>query len=130
MNGILMDGRTYRVRVVHDSLKRAFELRSGENESYMLSGRHERDLLGTGYAYSLAVEPDPLYPAEYDEFYEAISAPVASHQITLPYGQTTMSFEAEILSGEDGFWGKIGGVNRWHGLVVEYHPIALQLKPN
>ena len=51
MNGILMDGTTYKVRVVYNSLVRSFELRSGENEDYMISGRHERDLLGTGYAY-------------------------------------------------------------------------------
>ena len=55
MNGILMDGTTYKVRVVYNSLVRSFELRSGENEDYMISGRHERDLLGTGYAYQLAI---------------------------------------------------------------------------
>ena len=70
MNGILMDGTTYKVRVVYNSLVRSFELRSGENEDYMISGRHERDLLGTGYAYKMAVEPDPAHPEDYDAFYE------------------------------------------------------------
>lgn len=129
MNGILMDGTTYKVRVVYNSLVRSFELRSGENEDYMISGRHERDLLGTGYAYQLAVEPDPAHPEAYDAFYEAISSPVPSHKITMPYGQGTLEFDAEILSGEDRLLGKLAGVNRWTGLVVDFHPLSLQRKP-
>ena len=129
MNGILMDGTAYKVRVVYNSLVRSFELRSGENEDYMISGRHERDLLGTGYAYQLAVEPDPAHPEAYDAFYEAISSPVPSHKITMPYGQGTLEFDAEILSGEDRLLGKLAGVNRWTGLVVDFHPLSLQRKP-
>ena len=129
MNGILMDGTTYKVRVVYNSLVRSFELRSGEHEAYMISGRHERDLLGTGYAYQLAVEPDPAHPEAYDAFYEAISSPVPSHKITMPYGQGTLEFDAEILSGEDRLLGKLAGVNRWTGLVVDFQPLSLQHKP-
>ncbi len=129
MNGILMDGTTYKVRVVYNSLVRSFELRSGENEDYMISGRHERDLLGTGYAYQLAVEPDPAHPEDYDAFYDAISAPAPSHKITMPYGQSTMEFDAEILGGEDRLLGKLAGVNRWTGLVVDFQPLSLQRKP-
>lgn len=129
MNGILMDGTTYKVRVVYNSLVRRFELRSGENEDYMISGRHERDLLGTGYAYQLAVEPDPAHPEDYDAFYHAISEPVPSHKITMPYGQSTLEFDAEILGGEDRLLGKLAGVNRWTGLVVDFQPLSLQRKP-
>ena len=129
MNGILMDGTTYKVRVVYNSLVRSFELRSGEYEDYMISGRHERDLLGTGYAYQMAVEPDPAHPEDYDAFYEAISDPVPSHKITMPYGQGTMEFDAEILGGEDRLLGKLSGVNRWTGLVVDFQPLSLQRKP-
>ena len=129
MNGILMDGTTYKVRVVYNSLVRSFELRSGENEDYMISGRHERDLLGTGYTYQLAVEPNPAHPEDYDAFYEDISAPVPSHKITMPYGQGTMEFDAEILGGKDRLLGKLSGVNRWTGLVVDFQPLSLQRKP-
>ena len=129
MNGILMDGTTYNVRVVYNSLVRSFGLRSGENEDYMISGRHERDLLGTGYAYQMAVEPDPEHPEDYDAFYHAISDPVPSHKITMPYGQGTMEFDAEILGGEDRLLGKLSGVNRWTGLVVDFQPLSLQRKP-
>lgn len=130
MNGIFMDGTLYRVRVVYNTMERSFSLQSGENEGYMLSGRHERDLLGTGYAYEMAIEPDPADPEAYDQFYEAVSAPVDSHQITMPYGQTTISFQAEISGGKDTWAGRLAGVNRWTGLKIKFSPISLQRVPD
>lgn len=124
--GITLDGITYQVRVVYNSMERAFSLEGGVNEEYMLSGRHERDLIGTGYSYRLGVEPDPAHPADYDSFYQAISAPVDSHTITLPYGQSSITFDAEIQSGTDTYHGKIAGVQRWSGLKVSFAPILPQ----
>ena len=126
MDGILMDGVKYRVRIVYDSLKRSFNLISGPNAGNMLTGRRERDLLGTGYSYQLKVEPDPRYPADYDAFYQAISAPVDSHTVVLPYGQGTLQFEAAVESGEDVYHGHSGGINRWRELTVTYEFIEPQ----
>ena len=55
MKGVVIDGTLYRVRIVYNTLERSFSLRSGVNEGYMLSGRHERDLLGTSRDYALLV---------------------------------------------------------------------------
>ena len=118
--GITMDGRTYDVRVVYNTLVRAFELAEGENAGAMLSGRYERDLIGTGYSYQLAVEPNPLNRADYDAFYEAITAPTPTHTITMPYGQTTITFSARVESGQDVFGGTVGGKKLWSGLVVNF----------
>lgn len=126
---IVMDGITYRVRVVYDSMERSFELVEGPNAGTMLSGRHERDLLGTEYGYAMAVEPDPAYPEDYDSFYEALTAPVDTHQIELPYGQTTIKYEAMILRGRDTYAGHLGNKNRWRGLTVEYEPVEPQRTP-
>ena len=112
MDGITMDNVKYRVRVSYKSLRRAFQLLSGENAGTMKTGRENRDLLGTAYSYALNVEPDPAFPADHDAFYEAISAPVESHSITMPYGQSTISFRACVDSGEDTYSGKRGGVQR------------------
>ena len=127
--GITMDGTAYRVRVRHNTLVRSFALLEGPNAGDMLTGRHERDLLGTGYSYQLAVEPAPEAPEDYDRFYEALSAPVDTHTITLPYGQGTMTFEAEILGGSDTWGGRLAGYDRWSGLVVEYRYIQPQRVP-
>ena len=121
-----MDGTLYHVRVVFDTLKRSFELLSGPNAGTMLTGRQERDLLGTGYTYQLQVAPDPRYPADYDAFFEAISAPVDTHTITLPYGQGSITYEAAIKSGQDVYHGQIGSVNRWKDLTFKYEYIEPQ----
>ena len=118
--GITMDGRTYDVRVVYNTLVRAFELAEGENAGAMLSGRYERDLIGTGYSYQLAVEPNPLNRADYDAFYEAITAPTPTHTVTMPYGQTTITFTARVVRGQDVFGGTVGGKKLWRGLTVEF----------
>ena len=121
-----MDGTTYRVRVVYDTLSRAFELVEGQNAGNMLSGRYERDLIGTGYTYEMRVEPDPDYPADYDNFYNAISNPQDYHTITMPYGQTTITYNAMIVSGQDTYQGVLSGVKQWGGLTVQYRYISPQ----
>ena len=124
-----MDGTTYRVRIVYDTLVRSFELLEGVNAGEMLSGRHERDLLGAGYTYQMQVEPDPRYPTDYDAFFEAISAPVDSHTIIMPYGQTTITYEAMVESGQDTYRGIVGGRTKWRGLTVQYRYIEPQRVP-
>nr|WP_326174945.1 hypothetical protein [uncultured Oscillibacter sp.] len=126
MNGIQMDGRHYRVRIVYDTMERSFSLAGGSNEGYMLSRRHERDLVGSGYSYELGIEPDPRFPEDYDAFYDAVSAPVDSHEITMPYGQSSITFQAEIQSGTDRWRGRLAGKNRWSGLKILYTPIDPQ----
>ena len=124
-----MDGTTYRVRIVYDTLIRSFELLEGVNAGEMLSGRHERDLLGTGYTYQMQVEPDPRYPTDYDAFFEAISAPVDSHTIIMPYGPTNITYEAMVESGQDTYRGIVGGRTKWRGLTVQYRYIEPQRVP-
>ena len=124
--GISVDGTTYNVHVVPDSVKRIAQLLEGPNAGDMLSGRHERDLKGTRYAYRLHVEPVWQDPAAYDAFYEAITAPLSSHTVVLPYGQTTIAFEAMIESVEDTLIGEALGVNRWHGCSVGFTPLSPQ----
>lgn len=120
MDGLTMDGVHYRVRVVFDSLKRSFDLLSGPNAGEMLTGRKERDLLGTAYSYQLKVQPDPRFPQDYDAFYQSISAPVDTHTITLPFGQGTITYEASVESGQDAYHGKTGTARRWRDLTVNF----------
>ncbi len=124
--GLTVDGRYYRVRVVYDTLVRAFELMEGVNAGDMLSGRHERDLVGTGYSYSMQIEPDPEYQADYDALFDLLSDPVNTHAITVPYGQGTLTYAAEITGGQDTFDGMLGGRQQWKGLTVEFRYIAPQ----
>lgn len=126
---VLMDGVTYRVRVVFNTLVRAFELVEGPVHGDMLSGRHERDLVGTKYDYEMGVEPDPRYQSDYDAFFEAISDPVNSHSITVPNGQGTLTYQAMIERGSDTYRGQLAGQRRWGGLVVTFKAISVQKEP-
>lgn len=126
---ILMDGQTYRVRVVFGSRKRHFELVSGRNAGVSQNHVKIRDLQGTGYSYQLQVEPDPAFPEDYDLFYEAISAPVDYHDIRMPYGQGFRTFRFIVTSGDDQDNGILGGKRRWSGLTVNMEYFAPQRRP-
>ena len=126
MQYLSVDNVQYRVRVVYGSLTRAFEIVEGPNSGTAITARNIRDILGTGYSYAMTVEPDMRYPTDYDAFYNAITAPVDSHVIRMPYGQTELEFEAMIESGEDSLGANVGGYAHWHSLNVTFKPIKPQ----
>lgn len=123
MAGIQMDGKTYRVRVIFPSVEETARLEDGVNAGDMLSGRRERDLVGTYYDHTLSVEPDPRYPQDYDQFFDDITAPVPAHTITMPHGQGTVTYEAMVYSAKHVANGVLAGVRRWRGLQVSFQGI-------
>lgn len=129
MEYITMDGIQYRVRTVYRSREEAFELISGRNTGKSLNSREIRDLQGTAYSYMLSVEPDPQYWADYNAFWSAISAPVDTHSITMPSGDSTITFDAMILSGKHTDMGVTAGHRRYSGLTVQFIPIEPQRRP-
>lgn len=84
-----------------ESLKRSFRIPDGTNAGDMLSGDYERDLVGTYYDYDLVITTSDLAVNEYDALFEALSAPVNSHTVEMPYGMTSITFEAMIEDGDD-----------------------------
>lgn len=118
--GIMVDGVHYAVNVDYATLVRQFELIEGDNGGRMISGRETRDLIGTGYSYTMKLQPDPRYIDDYDALYEVLSAPQESHMITVPYGQGSISFEAMIEGGSDTYQGKVGGKQIWKGLNISF----------
>ena len=103
---VIMDGVSYRLNVRYETLGRSFRLDEGQNAGKMLSGDYTRDLMGTYY--------------DYDAFFDAISAPVKSHSLTLPYGQSTITFGAMVSVGTDLYQGKVANRTRWGGLQVQF----------
>lgn len=95
-----IDGRGFS-GVGVESLKRSFRIPDGTNAGDMLSGDYERDLVGTYYDYDLVLTTSDLAVNEYDALFEALSAPVNSHMVEMPYGMTSITFEAMIEGGDD-----------------------------
>ena len=123
---VIMDGVTYNVRIAYPTLERSFNIPQGQNRGKSLGYSDIDDIFGTEYGYQFNVEEDPAHRADYDLFYEAISAPVGFHTITLPYGQSTITFQAKVTSGRDVFRGIVGGRRKWEGLEVRFSPIVPQ----
>lgn len=124
--GITIDGIDYNIRIKYETLRRAFEITEGQNSGTALDGTLIRDIIGTSYSYQIDIEPDPEDPSDYDAFYDLISSPVASHEVSFPYGQETITFRAAVESGEDTYYGVIGCQRRWSGLSIVFRAFSPQ----
>ena len=120
MTSILsLDGKEYpNLHVV--SLKRSFAVLDGDSAGRVMTGAMTRDIIGTYYNYSMEIDPVSSDLSEYDEFYESISAPVDSHVLTVPYAQTTLTFDAYVANGEDELVSKYGSRNDWQNLAINF----------
>lgn len=111
------------------SLKRSFAVMDGENAGRTMDAAMQRDLLGTFYNYSLVIDPEETDPEEYDSLYETLSAPVASHTVSFPYGRSELTFEAYVANGEDELFDIFNGQNRWDNLTLNFIAMEPQRRP-
>lgn len=123
---IVLDGMTYRVGIEYESMKRSGTLFEGNNTGVAIAGNDIRDVIGTKYKYEMTVYALPGYQEDYDEFYYAITAPVDTHRVELPFGQRILEFDAKIESASDNYYGIENGVGIWDKMSVEFIPIKPQ----
>ena len=119
MSCFTVDGVAYDLVHVAE-VKRAFSVLDGPNTGRAMTGEMRRDIIGTYYNYSLEIDSVTSNPEEYDEFYETISAPADSHVLTVPYAQTTMTFDAYVANGDDELASSYAGKNSWQNLTVNF----------
>lgn len=100
VTGLNVDGVNYD-NIHITSLQRNAEVLDGPNATRTTSGSMVRDILGTFYNYSVEVDSDEASVAEYDALYEVLSAPEDCHVIVMPYGQTTLTFQAYVTKVAD-----------------------------
>lgn len=79
-----------------------------------------RDIIGTYYNYSIQIETSRLDVDAYDRLYEVLTAPVNSHILVVPYGQTTLRFNAYVSNAEDSIRTIDNGKNFWGGLSINF----------
>lgn len=130
-NGVFtIDGVDLRVMVT--GLKRSFAVTDSEHSGRLQNYEMFRDVIGTFYNYTLNVEPDPDYRADYDTFYNIITAPTSFHDVTFPFGQGTISFKAYSTTGDDEYNGmkqSNATVNKYSGLSVQFIAKSPQRRP-
>lgn len=119
---MMVDGKSYNVRLPQGGVKRSFSILDGENSGRVQTGDMVRDIIGTYYNYSIKIEQDPLYPSDYDDLYEVVSNPVDFHTIVVPYAQGIYQFEAYITDGSDtlSFINPNDYTNMWDGLELNF----------
>lgn len=108
-----IDGVAYDVGV--ESVKRTAEIREGSNGGETLSGYVFRDIKGTYYHYTVVLSVVDMPVVDYDALYQVLTAPETSHEVTMPYGQSTITFDAGVYSAndvlelmeEENYWGSL-----------------------
>lgn len=111
------------------SLTRAFSVLDGPNAGRVMDGSAKRDIIGTYYNYRLELTSDYSDLGEYDSLYEVLSAPENSHQLTVPYGQGTLFFQAYVVNGEDELLHCRGQFNKWNNLTINFIAMKPQRRP-
>ncbi len=120
-----IDGKEYDVSILfipEEGIERKFNILDGNNAGRLQAkGKMVRDIIGTFFTYVIKIDTNRLNPQEYDELYETISDPnVDSHTLVVPYGQSSLTFEAYITSGSDKLSRRVNGINYWEGLSLEF----------
>lgn len=93
----LIDGKSYNVHVM--ALKRSFEIRDAIKASETQDGNIYRLPIGTYYNYSMTVREKDGDRKSLDDFWEAISQPVASHVCVFPYNQAVITQKMYVTAG-------------------------------
>lgn len=120
-----LDNIDYNIQVM--SLKRKFEVADGDSSGRLQNWKMYRDVVGTFYNYTLKVALKDYDVESYDNFYQAISSPIESHVLEIPYGQGILTFDAYVTKGEDDLVNK--GVNNiWDGLTINFIAMEPQRK--
>ena len=97
---VTIDGTPFDVGVAY--IKRKARIPDGPNAGESKRGDWIRDVYGTFYDYILAFDTSAgLSKEDYDTMYSLLTAPVEFHMLVVPYGQSTLSFNAGITGAED-----------------------------
>lgn len=107
----LLDGKAYQVQV--EELERSFAVTDTDKSGRTIDYAMNRDIIGTFYNYTMKIFPKVDDLDSYDAFYNAISDPnYESHEMTFPFGQETLTFQAYVSQGKDKLRRR-GGRNIW-----------------
>ena len=126
---LVIDGRSFQVEIPQNGMKRAGNILDGPNAGRTKSGYMHRDIIGTYYNYTVQVNTNASDFEQYDALYEILTAPVDCHTIVVPYGQTTLTFEAYITNVDDNLIVTQNGKNLWGGLSFTFTAMEPQRRP-
>ncbi len=112
-----------------ERLTRSASLQDGKNADTMISGDYIRDLQGTFYDYTMIITGLETGSRDYDNLYCVLTAPVNSHTVVLPYGQSTITLEVYIDNMEDALLAMSDIKNWWGSLTVKLNSVQAKRVP-
>lgn len=122
-----IDGVYYDVIIPESGIKRSFQVLDDDTAGRVLSGAMQRSIIGTYYNYTIELDTSRMDKDDYDAMYDVLSAPVDYHELVVPFGQTTLIFNAYITSGTDNLKQISPTGNVWEGLTLNFIAIEPQV---
>lgn len=120
---ITIDGTNYDVGIVKITRKASQKL---ENLGTTMDLRKHYDVRGTYYDYEVEFATRQLNLTAYDNLYEVLTAPQESHEVTLPYGQTTLTFDARVSVASDTLVKSFTDFKKWGSIKVTFEALTPQ----
>lgn len=120
---ITIDNRKFDIGITKITRK-ASQL--AESLGTTLDGRKHYDVKGTYYDYDVVFNTRAMKVSDYDELYELVTAPVEAHTVTLPFGQSTITFLAKTKAGKDELIFNYTNTKKWGGFTVTFESLEPQ----
>lgn len=120
---ITIDNNTYNVGIIKITRKASQKI---ENLGTTLNLRKHYDIKGTYYDYEIQVATQHMNVADYDSLYEILTAPQESHTVTMPYGQTTITFDARVSVASDVLVNSYTTFKKWGTLKITIEALTPQ----
>lgn len=120
---MVIDGETFNVGII--KVTRTARVETKELGT-TLDGRIHRAALGTYFDYKVNISTKRCNVAEYDRLYEVLTDPIAEHEVTLPYGQDSITFIASISISNDSIISDYSNFRRWSDLQITFQSLEMQ----
>lgn len=120
---ITIDNNNYDVGVIKITRKASQRI---ENLGTTMDLRKHYDIKGTYYDYEVEFGTRNMSLNDYDSLYEALTTPQESHIVTVPYGQSTLTFECRVSVASDTLIKSFSNFKKWGTLKVTFEALTPQ----
>ena len=120
---ITIDGTIYDVGII--KITRKAQMKQ-EGLGTTLDLRKHYDVKGTYYDYEVEFYTKNMDVASYDTLYEILTTPQESHTVTMPYGQSDLTFEAKVSIASDSLLFRNTQKTKWGGFKVTFEALTPQ----
>lgn len=120
---ITIDGNRFEIGII--KITRNASMKS-ENIGTTMDLRKHYDVKGTYYDYEVEFYTKNMNVADYDALYELLTTPQESHTVTLPYAQSTITFDAHVKVAKDSIKSRTRTKTKWGGFKVTFEALTPQ----